>query len=292
ISDEARAQLQSSWCMRKYLVIDEFSMLSKTFFTILLRSIALGLDAADLSKLNLILCGDFHQFPPVAVSPREALYRLPNLERDDADCLLGRKLYKEFTTVVILKEQMRISDAVWHDFLTHLRYGSVRPDHLKMLRSLVVNAESDGNDAVDFGCEPWSDAVLVTPRHAVREAWNAAAVRWWCTKMKRQLFICPAEDTVNRRPLTLKERYALACRNKTQQRRRGKDLPEEVEIAEGMQVMVTTNIETDLDIANGARGEVVKIVLHPDEPPITDEAIVKLRYPPAYILVRLHRTRA
>ncbi|KIN95737.1 hypothetical protein M404DRAFT_49684, partial [Pisolithus tinctorius Marx 270] len=36
---------------------------------------------------------------------------------------LGRAIYMEFTTVVILKEQMRVTDPVWHDFLEHLRYG-------------------------------------------------------------------------------------------------------------------------------------------------------------------------
>lgn len=30
--------------------------------------------------------------------------------------------------------------------------------------------------------------------------------------------------------------------------------------------MVTNNVETDLDITNGARGEIMDIVLHPDEP--------------------------
>jgi hypothetical protein len=35
-----------------------------------------------------------------------------------------------------------------------------------------------------------------------------------------------------------------------------------------MRVMVTKNVETDLDITNGARGEIVVIVLHEDKPPI------------------------
>jgi len=36
-----------------------------------------------------------------------------------------------------------------------------------------------------------------------------------------------------------------------------------------MKVTVTNNVETDLDITNEARGEVVDIVLHLDEPPIS-----------------------
>ena len=41
--------------------------------------------------------------------------------------------------------------------------------------------------------------------------------------------------------------------------------------------LVTENVETDLDITNGACGEIVKIVLHEDEPPIAQGAVVKLR---------------
>ena len=56
--------------------------------------------------------------------------------------------------------------------------------------------------------------------------------------------------------------------------------------------MVTDNIETDLDITNGARGKIVDIILHPDEPPIGNSPVVHLRYMPLYILVKLTRTRA
>ncbi|KAF7971479.1 hypothetical protein HWV62_20998 [Athelia sp. TMB] len=52
------------------------------------------------------------------------------------------------------------------------------------------------------------------------------------------------------------------------------------------------NVETDLDITNGARGEIVGNILHPDEPDIADESIVHLKYVPSYILVKLDRTRA
>lgn len=83
----------------------------------------------------------------------------------------------------------------------------------------------------------------------------------------------------------------MAARSQNKTRRRGKDLPWTIELAKGMKVLVTDNVETDLDVTNGARGEIVDIVLHPDEPPITNDPIVKLKYLPSYILVKLSRTR-
>ncbi|KAG5641683.1 hypothetical protein H0H81_011038, partial [Sphagnurus paluster] len=115
-----------------------------------------------------------------------------------------------------------------------------------------------------------------------------------CRERGRQLLICTAEDTVKGRPLTLREKYAFESRHLRQgkRQRRKKDLPRRIELAIGMKVMVTENIETDLDLTNGARGEITDIILHPDEPAIGDGPIVHLQHLPLYILVKLHRTRA
>ena len=54
--------------------------------------------------------------------------------------------------------------------------------------------------------------------------------------------------------------------------------------------MATQNVETDLDITNGARGT---IFLSPDEPVILQlHTTIKLQHVPLYVLVKLSRTRA
>lgn len=133
---------------------------------------------------------------------------------------------------------------------------------------------------------------LVTPRHAVRNEWNHEAVRKHCRETGQRLYVVPAEDAIQGHPLTLKERYALAMRKSTKGKKKRKELPESVEIAVGAKVLVTQNIETDLDIANGTRGEIVDIVLDEREPAIDPSGdVVNLKYPPAYILVKLNKTR-
>ena len=59
-----------------------------------------------------------------------------------------------------------------------------------------------------------------------------------------------------------------------------------------MKVMVTVNVEMDLDLTNGVRGEIVGIVLHPDKPPPGDKSVVTLKHLPAYVLIKLGWTRA
>ena len=84
------------------------------------------------------MLGDFHQFPPVARPLRDALYYPIDFSRDSLTSQIGRAIYEEFTTVVELKEQRRVTDPVWHDFLQNLRRGTVNTGHLQMLRSLII----------------------------------------------------------------------------------------------------------------------------------------------------------
>ncbi len=299
LTDDAKRDLQAFWKGKKYLILDEFSMLAKGFFAVLSRHIGIGVEGEGLDRdasfggISVILCGDLHQFPPVASGLAEALFMRTDNDRDltHPDRILGRRIYKEFTTVVILREQMRVSDPVWRGFLVHLRYGRVEQRHIAMLRTLVLAPDQDA--PVDVAAAAaFADASLVTPRHAVRNEWNTAAARKWCEDKNERLYIVTAEDRIQGRPLTLKERYAVAGRMKTAKGRKRKDLPERIELAIGMKVMVTSNIQTDLDLANGARGEIVDIMLHPDEEPVGDRPVVLLQHLPVCVLVKMARTRA
>ncbi|PSR77379.1 hypothetical protein PHLCEN_2v7930 [Hermanssonia centrifuga] len=302
VSDDSKAKLQQFWKNKQYLIIDKVSMISKSFLIDLERNISIGMQGAEAFQadysfggLNVLLCGDFHQFTPVAKGPDEYLFHPADLAEHSEQCVLGRRVYKEFSTVVILNQQMRVTDPVWRDLLVHLRKGEVKRAHIDCLRTLVISKSSA---AVDFGVEPWKAVSLVTPRHAVRNMWNEHAARKWCAESGQQLFVCNAEDRIRKggervsELLSLGEQYALAMRGKSANRRRGQDLPRRVELAKGMKVLVTTNLETDLDLTNGARGEIIDIVLDPDEPAIGTDSIIHLKHLPLYVLVKMSRTRA
>ena len=298
ISDEGRTKLERFWEDYQYLAIDEMSMLSKDFFALLSRNISIGKkneQQVSFGGLNIIILGDFHQFPPVARPIRDALFYANDPERDAASSQIGRSIYEEFTTVVQLKQQCRTHDTVWLEFLRHVRKGIINNDDLHMLDTLILGRKGKENTP-DFTADGWRNAPLVTPRHAVRTQWNEAAMHKMCQEKGRQIFICTAEDRINGRLLTISEECVLEAHRG--QRRKGnlrtsRDLPHQIELAIGMRVMVTNNIETDLDITNGAQGEIVDIVLHPDEPSFDkSQSRVYLKHLPCYILVKLVRTRA
>ncbi|GJE99317.1 hypothetical protein PsYK624_155710 [Phanerochaete sordida] len=302
ISPEVRAKLQNFWREARYMIIDEFSMVSKTFMAVMSRNVDIGKqdspgykEGEPFGGVNVILCGDLHQFPPVGVGVDEALFG-SGAKEGTAEMKLGAEIYKQFKIVVILRKQRRVTDPIWRELLVRLRNGEMREEDVEMLNDLVLKPNQVD---VDFEHEPWSKASLVTPRHAVRKLWNEASVRRHCARSGETLYICPAEDRVaergkRMRPLTLAERYAVAGRMKGKRKRSDKrnDLPGSVELARGMKVLVTSNIQTDLDLANGSRGEIVDIVLHPDEPAGDGGSVVQLKHMPICILVRMERTKA
>ncbi|KAJ3559330.1 hypothetical protein NM688_g415 [Phlebia brevispora] len=301
LSDASRTALESELKEAGYIVIDEISMISSPMFAKGSRHGG-GAKHGDFERfeatrpfggLNVIILGDFHQFPPIGHVRKGLLWKqLSHTTETSSDETNGRILYEQFNRAVTLHEQKRIRDPEWHELLTHLRIGRIQPRHIRMLRSLIITHPDC--PPTDFSKSPWNQAKLVTPRHAVRVQWNEAAVAKHCAQTGVQQFISVAKDSINGRPLTNFERLLVARKKGSHHgnsSKEGTKLPDEVRLAKGMKVMVTLNIHTDIDITNGARGEVVDIILQPEESASLDAQTVILSTPPAYVLVRLERTR-
>ena len=220
LSAESRKKLQRIWKHIKYLIIDEVSMICKTFMAKLSRNISIGkmTDGGPISPdsfggICIILCGDFFQFPPVAGGASDALYNPRcSVPTNREDSQAGKVIFEEITTVVTLTEQMRVKDPDWQKFLQHLRYGQVELKDIEMLRRLVLTKK----DAVetDFTSEDWKKAALVTPRHAVRRLWNEAALLKHGKAARRMILECEADDTIRKQPLTLAEKQTRYVQEK------------------------------------------------------------------------------
>ena len=146
---------------------------------------------------------------------------------------------------------------------------------------------------IDFSSTDWKDAALVTPRHAVRRLWNETALLEQGKEAHRMILECKADETIKGEPLAVGEKYAVYQRQiYLDSRQQKQDLPQSLQVVIEMKVVVTQNVVTDLDITNGARGTIVDIWLHPDEPPICDLQLkVELKYLPPCVLVKLDHTR-
>ena len=65
-----------------------------------------------------------------------------------------------------------------------------------------------------------------------------------------------------------------------------------VELAVGCKVIITTSIDTDMDMSNGVWGQVVHIWADPQEPAGNGESLVHdMQYPPACMFIKMERFR-
>ncbi|KAJ3573731.1 hypothetical protein NP233_g2235 [Leucocoprinus birnbaumii] len=289
-ADKKKHQIRVKKIANRYLlIIDECSMLTLRMLMSVsqladyIRSkVREGEESIGIpfGRLDVMLFGDFHQFPPIRVSG-VGLYEQPRIERD----ILGRNVYHQFQDVITLREQMRVRDPEWLDMLQHLRRGACTARHLELIHSITLTKPQC--QIPDFKTHPWDKVVLITSRCQVRDIWNIEALAQHCRTRGVRHFVASAEDTVGKKPPSIQDRVDIA---KYEPKKLA--LSARVHLAEGMRVIVGVNIATEADIANGTRGTIVEIRLDPREPPLVEneQGRTILSYPPALILFRPDKT--
>jgi hypothetical protein len=123
LSDKSKSELERQWANKEYLIINEISMISKAFLAKLSRNISIARNInitqhRPFGGLNVIICGDFHQFPPVVTKQTLPLYYpIDHSPNETSDNVIGREIYQRFTTVIILKDQIHVTNEQWLRFL-------------------------------------------------------------------------------------------------------------------------------------------------------------------------------
>ena len=76
---------------------------------------------------------EIQQFPPVG-NAFAALY-CDRPDTDDAHASNGRSIFLQYDHVVILREQMRVTDDVWTGILSRLRVGECTENDIKEVQN-------------------------------------------------------------------------------------------------------------------------------------------------------------
>ena len=274
---------------KEFLIVNEISMEDKAtaycLSEIIGKSRALeekGRPHEPFGSMHVIKAGDFHQFLPVGNSTG-ALY-MDRPGQDNKRALLGREIFLPFDKVVILDKQNRIRDLIWSDILGRARIEECNSDDNEEIQKLVLTIHEC--DIPDFSKALWDQAILVMPRHSVRNLWNEHAIAKHCAKTKNQQFRVLAEDTCRDRTNDLSREAKLAIAEQ-KDKDTGK-LTAVVHMAIGMKAMVLLNIATEADIANGTQGVIQDIILDErEEQSVADEeGIIQLKYPTAMLLFK------
>ena len=269
-----------------YIFIDEVSMLDCRALNLISAKLNEGMDKYDLSfgGKNVILAGDFAQLPPActgyslyAHGVRTTIHTTSSAKAQEES--MGKFLWHTFTTVVILRQNMRQKsqtkmDAKFRTMLENLRYKSCTDDDIALLKSRVNSASPTHPKISD---PRFRNVSVIVTRNYQRDQLN---------KSKTEMF---AQDTGQKLETFYSVDHYKSSRsdngdntNRVQQRKvknfsrqsNKMDLsmqerlwqlepefthhyPSQLSICIGLPVMVKYNYATECGVTNGAEGVVV-----------------------------------
>ena len=236
--------LAKRWRAVKVLIIDEVSMMSMELFN-KIHLIAQGLRHNDLffGGIQVILCGDFAQLDPIG---------------SDRFCFESKvwERYIEPNTVYLSKI-VRQEDPVFQKILMNLRLGNLSEDDKDVLNSRIIRDEKDSEVSVSDGTHEIGTikATLLYPLKKDVSRINKTELQKLINQDKKMHTYNAFDFATNRKtktPVTLKEIH-------TDTLNKCINVPQNIELTIGSQVMLTKNISVEEGLVNGSRGVVIDI---------------------------------
>ncbi len=291
-----------------YIFIDEVSMMSCHDMYKISAQLAKALNAPHLlyGGINIIFAGDFAQLPPVGgaslFSQTVGTQVHAGLKLAGQESAIGKALWHQVTTVVILRENMRQKtqskqDAQLRTALINMRYGKCTTEDIKFLRSLQagkrpgqpkVSAKDFRNVSVicgrhtqkdeinSLGCQRFADETGQKLTHFYSiDKWGkekdpATKTHWGKSKSASKL-----KHTSNEIDFDVQHEIWKLRHGATE------NFAGKLSLCIGMPVMIRNNDATELCITKGQEGFVVgwQAAQGSHEKRILDTLFVKLHIP-------------
>ena len=247
------SELQAIWCDKKWLIIDEISMLGKKGWYWLnqrLREICAPCDE-DFGGLRLIIVGDMLQLPPVLDSAP--------WEQDKPGRpweTIGTKLYQRATSkVVFLENEERLTRTSPHyksfkEFLRRYRYDlCVRADYDFLKSRFEENISAEERPKFE-------DSTYITFENAKVDADNLVRLR---------RSVVSSDEAIARIVAEYPPGQEASDSKKSHREFRG--MRHEVYLAVGARVMLIQNVNQKIGLVNGSTGTVLGIIYGSDRLP-------------------------
>ncbi|KAJ3551661.1 hypothetical protein NM688_g4575 [Phlebia brevispora] len=284
-SAKALARARERLALVDILIIDEISMLSCTgLYNISERiSNAFDLPTQSFAGRHVIIAGDFAQLPPPG--DEHPLYSCKVGVQSSAEycsgqkASMGRAVWHYFTSVILLRQNMRQKSAKAEDrafgtALQNMRYGACTAEDVRLLKSRIC---SIAPGRPHMGDAHFRNVPIITGRNLTRDAINEVSCERFARERGLPLVTFVSRDKWGSGKLadTLKE----TLRTAEEVYERGRDcdrlsrimqlkvwnlppadtanLAGRLRLCMGMPVLLKRNVATELGATNGAEGNIV-----------------------------------
>ena len=164
-----------------YIFIDEVSMLACHDMYKISAQLAKALNGFDLpfGGMNMIFAGDFAQLPPVGGSSlfSESIGTQVHsgLKPGGQEATVGKALWHQITTVVVLRQNMRqktqsSADALLRKALINMRYAKCTPEDISFLRTLQAGKRPD---QPKISAKEFRNVAIICGRHTQKDQINS-----------------------------------------------------------------------------------------------------------------------
>lgn len=228
-------KIREQWQTVELLIIDEVSMLTVELFE-KLEYVARKVRKCDkfFGGIQLLLCGDFCQLPPVGSS--EYCFQ-SELFMDNIDCYLLDKIFRQQ------------HDPVFQEILNDLRFGVLTSEHRELLESRIVSAPSEKDGIIPTQLFPTNVEVNTINEKELQkllDIGNESKVYGAVTKVcEPDGKVLSSKHPMYKRAVELLEKSCMTENT--------------LKLCVGAQVMLVYNLSVEEGLANGSRGVVTEI---------------------------------
>ncbi|KAF5366096.1 hypothetical protein D9757_012699 [Collybiopsis confluens] len=262
----------------EYVIIDEVSMLDCYDMYRISEQLAKVKNRASdaFGGMNMIFAGDFAQLPPIggeSVSLYSHKYDCDGKTLRDHCSAIGKALWHQVTTVVILRKNMRNTgesdiDIKFRTALENMRYKACTPDDIRFLKSLV---SSDKPGRHYIGAMPWHEAPLIVGENKQKDEINRMGCIRFAQETDQQLTHFYSADSIgssedddkqgkrstrkaaNSKATVMSDTLQKALWNLTPSAHEH-NVPSVLSLCRGLPVIIRHNFATELSITKGQRG--------------------------------------
>ena len=302
---KAQDQMKERILGVQYIFVDEVSMISCHDMYVISKQLAIATDTKDIpfGGMNMIFAGDFAQLPPVCAA---SLYDgsvgtqiHSGMKPYSQECALGKAMWHQITTVVILRQNMRQktqteNDAKFRNALENMRYRDCTNDDIAFLKTFIAGNERP------LSQRRFAHVPIIVKYNIHRDTIYQEGARNFARTHKKKLVTFYSIDKIapTENPKDGKKRRGRKPQNQARRVNpvlqdvlwdlspiHTSHLASKLELCIGMPIIIKKNVATECCVTNGAQAVVYgwdssKL---PDGKDTLDVLFVKLVDPPRSI---------